>query len=46
MGKVTKLYQGVDGGVRMAQLKTSSGPINRHVVKLYPLKLSSSVEPE
>ena len=46
MGKIIGLYPGGDGVVRVVQLKTSVGVITRPIVKLYPLELSSVVEPE
>ena len=41
LGKICELYQGEDGAIRVVQLKTSLGLINRPVVKLYPLELRS-----
>ena len=46
MGRIIGLYPGGDGIVRVVQLKTSVGLLNRPTVKLYPLELSSTVEPE
>ena len=46
LGKIIRLYPGGDGVVRVVQLKTCMGLINRPVVKLYPLELGSYVEPD
>ena len=46
LGKILRLYPGEDGIVRVVQLKTSMGIINRPVVKLYPLELGSTAEPD
>ena len=46
LGKIIRLYPGRDEVVRVVQLKTSLGLLNRTVVKLYPLELGSIIEPE
>ena len=46
MGRIIGLFPGGDGLTRVVQLKTSTGIITRPIVKLYPLELSSVVEPE
>ena len=46
MGKIIRLYPIGDGVVRVVQLKTNMGLINRPVVMLYPLELGSAMEPE
>ena len=46
LGKIVRLYPGGDGVVHVVQLQTSIGLFNRPVVKLYPLELGSTVEPE
>ena len=46
LGAIIGLFPGGDGVVRVVQLKTSAGVITRPIVKLYPLELSSVVEPE
>ena len=46
LGRIIRLYPRGDGVVRVVQLKTSIGLLNRPVVKLYPLELGSIIEPE
>lgn len=43
LGKVSELYPGPDGNIRVVQLKTSAGDIVRPVVKLYPIEQSLGV---
>ena len=46
LGRIIGLFPGGDGLTRVVQLKTSTGTMTRPIVKLYPLELSSVVEPE
>ena len=46
LGRIIGLFPGGDGVTRVVQLKTSVGVITRPIVKLYPLELSSVLEPE
>ena len=46
LGKILRLYPGEDEVVRVVQLKTAMGVINRPVVKLYPLEIGSALVPE
>lgn len=46
MGRVSKLYQGDDGKVRVVDLKTSDGVIRRPVAKLAVLDVGSREETE
>ena len=46
LGKINRLHPGGDGIVRVVQLKTNMGLINRPVINLYPLELGSTVESE
>lgn len=40
LGRVTQLYPGADGIVRVAQVLTKTGSLTRPVVKLVPLPTS------
>ena len=46
LGRIIRLYLGGDGVVRVVQLKTRIGLINRPVVKLYPLELGPTIKQE
>ena len=46
LGKIIRLYLGGDGIIRVIQLRTSIGLLNRPVAKLYQLELGSTIEPE
>ena len=39
-GIVTKLFPGIDGMIRVAQLRTTAGTTTRPIIKLYPLELN------
>lgn len=40
LGLIVKLYKGIDGHHRVAQVKTATGIVTRPVIKLYPLEIS------
>ena len=43
---VESLIRGPDGHVRAANIRTATGNTNRPIVKLYPLEVTSSTEPQ
>lgn len=46
LGKITQLFPGRDGKVRVARLKTATGELVRPVQRLYPLELSAMEDSE
>jgi len=44
LAKVTELYPGKDGNIRVVRVKTTSGELVRPIQKIFPLEIPSSLE--
>ncbi|KAF8786850.1 hypothetical protein HNY73_008509 [Argiope bruennichi] len=44
LAKVTEIYPGKDGNVRVVRVKTASGELVRPIKKIFPLEIPSSMK--